>query len=47
MTTSGVAEEQHTLITGGAGFKVSHLTERLLNEGEKAVVIDDLSTGSY
>lgn len=34
------------LITGGAGFIGSHLTERLLNEGHDVVCIDDLSTGS-
>lgn len=34
------------LITGGAGFIGSHLTERLLNEGHEVVCIDDLSTGS-
>jgi len=33
------------LITGGAGFIGSHLTEELLNHGEKIIVIDDLSTG--
>jgi len=34
------------LITGGAGFIGSHLSERLLNMDNEVVVIDDLSTGS-
>jgi len=34
------------LVTGGAGFIGSHLAERLLKDGNKAVVIDNLSTGS-
>lgn len=34
------------LITGGAGFIGSHLTEALLASGEKVIVLDDLSTGS-
>ncbi len=34
------------LITGGAGFIGSHLAERLLEEGEHVVLLDNLSTGS-
>ena len=34
------------LITGGAGFIGSHLTEALLARGDRAIVLDDLSTGS-
>lgn len=34
------------LITGGAGFIGSHLAERLLDRGERVVVLDNLSTGS-
>lgn len=34
-----------TLVTGGAGFIGSCLTERLLERGDHVVVVDDLSTG--
>src|SRR5258708_1078121 len=34
------------LITGGAGFIGSHLADRLLEKGEKVVLLDNLSTGS-
>ncbi|MCB5231220.1 MAG: GDP-mannose 4,6-dehydratase [Candidatus Cloacimonas sp.] len=33
------------LITGGAGFIGSHLAERLLEQGNKVSIIDNLSTG--
>ncbi len=35
----------HALITGGAGFIGSHLSERLLNAGYSVTIIDNLSTG--
>jgi UDP-glucose 4-epimerase len=35
-----------SLITGGAGFIGSHLSEALLSRGDEVFVLDDLSTGS-
>ncbi|HET8649762.1 MAG TPA: NAD-dependent epimerase/dehydratase family protein [Gemmatimonadales bacterium] len=32
-------------ITGGAGFIGSHLAQRLLDRGDRVIVLDDLSTG--
>lgn len=34
------------LVTGGAGFVGSYLTERLLRDGHHVMVVDDLSTGT-
>ena len=34
------------LITGGAGFIGSHLAERLIDRGDRVVLLDNLSTGS-
>ncbi|MGC1188519.1 MAG: GDP-mannose 4,6-dehydratase [Candidatus Acidiferrales bacterium] len=33
------------LITGGAGFIGSHLAERLLDQGDEVLILDNLSTG--
>lgn len=37
---------ENVLITGGAGFIGSHLTDALLAKGYSVVIVDDLSTGS-
>ncbi len=39
-------KQKQVLVTGGAGFLGSHLCERLLEEGHKVTVLDNLSTGS-
>lgn len=38
-------KDQHILVTGGAGFIGSNLTEFLLNNGIRVTVLDNLSTG--
>ena len=35
----------NVFITGGAGFIGSHLAERLLDRGDRVLILDDLSTG--
>lgn len=37
----------HVLITGGAGFIGSHLSQALLARGDSVSVMDDLSTGTF
>jgi UDP-N-acetylglucosamine 4-epimerase len=38
-------KKMEALITGGAGFIGSHLSEALLKKGYKINVVDNLSTG--
>ncbi|MBU3965178.1 NAD-dependent epimerase/dehydratase family protein [Patescibacteria group bacterium] len=40
------SERKRYLVTGGAGFIGSNLTERLASEGREVIVVDNLSTGS-
>jgi UDP-glucose 4-epimerase len=39
------SESGTVLVTGGAGFLGSHLCERLVADGARAIALDDLSTG--
>ncbi len=43
----GSANGKTALVTGGAGFIGSHLSERLLDEGYRVVCMDNLITGSF
>ena len=38
--------QKRILVTGGAGFIGSHLCERLLNEGNYVICLDNFFTGS-
>jgi len=38
-------EVERIIITGGAGFIGSHITDKLIDKGFKVIVIDNLSTG--
>ena len=38
--------KKRILITGGAGFIGSHLCEKLLNEGNEVICVDNFFTGS-
>lgn len=44
VTTHTLIPKTH-LITGGAGFIGSHLAGRLLQRGDRVLIVDDLSTG--
>ncbi|SEW12532.1 NAD-dependent epimerase/dehydratase family protein [Natrinema salifodinae] len=46
MSDSRALSDRHVLVTGGAGFIGSHLTERLVADGVEVTVVDDLSNGT-
>ena len=41
-----MSESRKALVTGGAGFIGSHLVDRLIFEGFRVAIVDDLSAGS-
>ncbi len=41
-----VQQKKRVLITGGAGFLGSHLSERLLNDGHEVICLDNFFTGT-
>lgn len=45
-TSEGLRQNSRVLITGGAGFLGSHLSERLLGLGHEVLVLDSFLTGS-
>lgn len=38
--------KKRILVTGGAGFIGSHLSEKLLNEGNEVICVDNFFTGN-
>jgi len=46
MTLAGIEAHRPVLITGGAGFIGSNLADRLLSQGRRVIVFDNLSRGS-
>ncbi|MEI6350867.1 MAG: UDP-glucuronic acid decarboxylase family protein [Verrucomicrobiota bacterium] len=44
--TSSSTRKLTSVVTGGAGFLASHLTDRLLSEGHRVIGIDNFITGS-
>ncbi len=46
-STRGEGRARRALVTGGAGFIGSHLAEALLERGDRVMVLDNLSTGSF
>ncbi len=47
LTGSTMPNYKRALVTGGAGFIGSHLTRRLLADGWRVTVVDDLSEGKW